>query len=311
MSRLVVLGSVNADHVLQVEQFPRPGETVRGHGYRILPGGKGANQAVAAARLGADTGFIARIGNDPTGLGMREAFARDGMQVDGVTIDPALPTGIAIIYVAASGENSIGIAAEANGALTPAVVQSQADKIRAAELLLLQLEVPLESVEAAVTIARVNGVKVVLNPAPAMPLPAGLLAQVDLITPNQTEAEMLTGIAVNDTASATRAAAALHQAGIPEVMITLGKDGVWHSQQGAGRLVPGFRVKAVDTTAAGDTFNGGLLAEWLRCGDWDQAIRFAHAAAAISVTRPGAQTSIPTLAEVEAFLANPPEAPAV
>lgn len=306
MSKLVVLGSVNADHVLQVTDFPRPGETVTGRGYRIVPGGKGANQAVAAARLGADIGFIARIGQDAIGAQMYAGFQADGMDVQGVSVDPKLPTGIAIIYVADHGENSIGISPEANGALTPAVLAQHQSLLLAADTLLLQLEVPLETVAAAIELAHANQVKVVLNPAPARALPAELLAQVDLITPNQTEAELLTGIPVTDAPSAAAAAAKFHGLGITEVMITLGKAGVWYSRQGVGKLVPGFRVDAVDTTAAGDTFNGALLAELQRSDDMNAAIRFAHAAAAISVTRPGAQTSIPTRREVEQFLASHP-----
>jgi ribokinase len=304
MSKLVVLGSINADHVLQVTDFPRPGETVTGRGYRIVPGGKGANQAVAAARLGADIGFIARIGQDAIGAQMYTGFQQDGMDVQGVSIDPQLPTGIAIIYVADHGENSIGISPEANGALTPEVVEQFKPLLLAADTLLLQLEVPLETVAAAISLAHANQVKVVLNPAPARPLSAELLAQVDLITPNQTEAELLTGVPVNDAQSAAAAAAQFHALGIPEVMITMGKAGVWYSKRGVGKLVPGFRVQAVDTTAAGDTFNGALLAQLQRNDDMDAAIRFAHAAAAISVTRPGAQTSIPTRREVEQFLAS-------
>lgn len=302
MKQLVVLGSVNADHVLRVPHFPRPGETLRGHSYQVLPGGKGANQAVAAARLGADIGFIARIGDDAIGRQMRDGFAADGIEVSAVECDPGLPTGIAIIYVSDEGENSIGLSAEANGALTPEVVERHAALIQDADTLLLQLEVPLESVLRAATLAHQGGTRVVLNPAPAQPLPQALLALVDLITPNQTEAELLTGVAVTDEASARAAATRFHAMGIGSVMITLGAQGVYWSEQGEATLIPGFRVTATDTTAAGDTFNGALLAERLRGASMAEAIRFAHAAAAISVTRFGAQSSIPTLAEVRNFL---------
>lgn len=302
MNRLVVLGSVNADHVLRVPHFPRPGETLTGHGYQIVPGGKGANQAVAAARLGAPVSFIARVGDDAIGRQMRDGFAKDGIDVSAVELDQALPTGIAIIYVSDEGENSIGISAEANGALSPAMVREHEGLIAAAHTLLLQLEVPLESVFEAARLARAHGTRVVLNPAPARALSAELLALVDLITPNQTEAELLTGIPVKDEASAREAAARLHQMGIREVMITLGSQGVYCSQGGRQTLIPGFRVEAVDTTAAGDTFNGALLAAELAGADFAGAVRFAHGAAALSVTRLGAQSSIPTKAEVDAFL---------
>lgn len=306
MKQLIVLGSVNADHVLRVPHFPRPGETLRGHSYQVLPGGKGANQAVAAARLGADIGFIARIGDDAIGRQMRDGFEADGIDVSAVESDPTLPTGIAIIYVSDEGENSIGLSAEANGALSPEVVERHAARIAGADTLLLQLEVPLESVQRAATLAHAAGTRVVLNPAPAQPLPASLLALVDLITPNQTEAELLTGVVVTDEASARAAAARFHAMGIASVMITLGAQGVYWSEQGEAALIPGFRVTATDTTAAGDTFNGALLAEQLRGASMQEAIRFAHAAAALSVTRFGAQSSIPHLAEVRAFLKEHP-----
>lgn len=302
MNRLVVLGSVNADHVLRVPHFPRPGETLTGHGYQVVPGGKGANQAVAAARLGAPVSFIARIGDDAIGRQMQAGFAADGIDVSAVERDDRLPTGIAIIYVSDEGENSIGISAEANGALDPAMVKRHESMIADAHTLLLQLEVPLESVFEAARLARTHGTRVVLNPAPARPLSAELLALVDLITPNQTEAELLTGVPVTDEASAREAAARFHQLGIQEVMITLGAQGVYCSNPSQQALIPGFRVTAVDTTAAGDTFNGALLAAQLAGHDFHGAVRFAHGAAALSVTRLGAQSSIPSEAEVEAFL---------
>ncbi|HAT04823.1 MAG TPA: ribokinase [Aeromonas salmonicida] len=302
MNRLVVLGSVNADHVLRVPHFPRPGETLTGHSYQVVPGGKGANQAVAAARLGALVSFIARIGDDAIGQQMRQGFEQDGIDVSAVELDETLPTGIAIIYVSDEGENSIGISAEANGALSPAMVKRHEAMIADAHTLLLQLEVPLESVFEAAKLARSHGTRVVLNPAPARPLPAELLALVDLITPNQTEAELLTGVKVSDEASAAQAAARFHQMGISDVMITLGSQGVYCSNAKQRQLIPGFRVEAVDTTAAGDTFNGALLAAELAGADFNAAVRFAHGAAALSVTKFGAQSSIPSKVEVDAFL---------
>ena len=302
MNRLVVLGSVNADHVLRVPHFPRPGETLTGHSYQVVPGGKGANQAVAAARLGAPVAFIARIGDDAIGQQMRQGFAQDGIDVSAVELDDTLPTGIAIIYVSDEGENSIGISAEANGALSPAMVKRHETLIADAHTLLLQLEVPLGSVFESARLARAHGTRVVLNPAPAQPLSSELLALVDLITPNQTEAELLTGVKVTDETSAAQAAARFHQMGISDVMITLGSQGVYCSNARQQQLIPGFRVEAVDTTAAGDTFNGALLAAELAGADFKAAVRFAHGAAALSVTKFGAQSSIPSKQEVEAFL---------
>ncbi|PKH05250.1 ribokinase [Moritella sp. Urea-trap-13] len=303
MNKLVVLGSVNADHVLQVASFPRPGETLLGHSYAVIPGGKGANQAVAAARLGADIAFIACVGDDSFGHNMINEFTRDGINTQAVMIEQNTPTGIAMIQVAATGENSICISAEANACLTPERLAPHSDLITQADTLLMQLETPIATITQAAKIAKQAGTRVVLNPAPAQALDDELLAIVDLITPNETEAELLTGIKVTDMASAQVAANVLHAKGISEVMITLGSQGVWISERGEGKQVKGFRVDAVDTTAAGDTFNGGLLAGLQAGLVLNDAIIFAHAAAAISVTRVGAQTSIPTKAEVDAFLA--------
>ncbi|PXF29009.1 ribokinase [Pokkaliibacter plantistimulans] len=303
---LVVLGSVNADHILQVEHFPRPGETIRGRGYQVVAGGKGANQAVAAARLGGNVSFIACVGNDDTGRSMREAFAQDGMNIDGVMVESDLPTGIAIIYINAEGENCIGLSEEANGRLSAERIEPHLPMIKQAGALLMQLETPLDGCILAARTAREAGVRVVLNPAPARSLPAELLSQVDMITPNETEAEVLTGIAVRDQASAAEAAASLHALGISTVVITLGSQGAYISQRSDagtdGAVITGFKVQAVDTTAAGDTFNAGLLVALLEGKSMQEAVPFAHAAAAISVTRLGAQTSIPRRAEVDSFL---------
>ncbi|WP_315905034.1 ribokinase [Vibrio fluvialis] len=304
MNKLVVLGSVNADHVLQVPSFPRPGETLHGRKYQVIPGGKGANQAVAAARLKADIGFIACVGDDSFGINIRESFKLDGMNISGVKMQPNCPTGIAMIQVSDSGENSICISAEANARLTAETIEPDLARIREAKYLLMQLETPIDGIVKAAQVAKEARTNVILNPAPARELPDELLSCVDVITPNETEAEVLTGITVTDDESAQLAADALHRKGIEIVMITLGAKGVWLSQNGRGALIPGFRVQATDTTAAGDTFNGALVTGLLEEMPLESAIKFAHAAAAISVTRFGAQTSIPNRAEVDAFLAN-------
>ncbi|CAK4074273.1 ribokinase [Vibrio sp. 16] len=304
MNKLVVLGSVNVDHVLQVPSFPRPGETLHGRNYQVIPGGKGANQAVAAARLNADTGFIACVGDDAFGINIRENFKMDNININGVKMQPNCPTGIAMIQVADSGENSICISAEANAKLTAESIEPDLERIRQAKYLLMQLETPMCGIEKAARVAKEAKTNVILNPAPARELSDELLACVDVITPNETEAEVLTGITVNDNETAQEAANALHGKGIELVMITLGAKGVWLSQNGRGKLIPGFKVEATDTTAAGDTFNGALVTGLLEDLPLESAIKFAHAAAAISVTRFGAQTSIPTRGEVDAFLAE-------
>lgn len=300
--KLVVLGSINADHILNLESFPTPGETVTGHHYQVAFGGKGANQAVAAGRSGADIAFIACTGDDDIGERVRRQLERDRIDVAPVRAVNAQSTGVALIFVNAEGENVIAIHAGANAALSPALVEAQHDRIAQASALLMQLESPIESVLAAAKIARRHNTTVALNPAPARELPDELLSLVDIITPNETEAEKLTGIRVENDEDAAKAALALHAKGIHTVLITLGSRGVWASVNGEGHRVPGFKVDAVDTIAAGDTFNGALITALLEETPLPEAIRFAHAAAAIAVTRKGAQPSVPWREEIEAFL---------
>ena len=301
---LVVLGSINADHILNLESFPAPGETVTGNQCQVAFGGKGANQAVAAGRSGANIAFIACTGDDDTGERVRKQLASDNIDIAPVSVVAGESTGVALIFVNAEGENVIGIHAGANAALTTERVEEQHGIIAGAEALLMQLESPVESVLAAAKIAHENHTTVVLNPAPARVLSDELLALVDIITPNETEAEKLTGIRVENDDDAARAARALHDKGIGTVIITLGSRGVWASVNGEGRRVPGFKVKAIDTIAAGDTFNGALVTALLEGKRMDDAIRFAHAAAAIAVTRKGAQPSVPWRKEIDEFLSQ-------
>ena len=301
---LVVLGSINADHILNLESFPTPGETVTGNQYQVAFGGKGANQAVAAGRSGANIAFIACTGDDDTGERVRKQLAGDNIDIAPVSVVAGESTGVALIFVNAEGENVIGIHAGANAALTTKRVEAQRERVANAEALLMQLESPVESVLAAAKIAHENHTTVVLNPAPARVLSDELLALVDIITPNETEAEKLTGIRVENDGDAARAAQALHDKGIGTVIITLGSRGVWASVNGEGRRVPGFKVKAIDTIAAGDTFNGALVTALLEGKNLDDAIRFAHAAAAIAVTRKGAQPSVPWRKEIDEFLSQ-------
>lgn len=300
--KLVVLGSINADHILNLESFPTPGETVTGNQYQVAFGGKGANQAVAAGRSGADIAFIACTGDDDTGERVRQQLANDRIDVAPVSVIPGESTGVALIFVNGEGENVIGIHAGANAALSPALVEAQKTRIAQADALLMQLESPQESVLLAAKIAHQHQTQVILNPAPARELSDELLALVDIITPNETEAEKLTGIRVENDDDAAKAAQALHAKGIDTVIITLGSRGVWASVKGEGQRVAGFKVQAIDTIAAGDTFNGALITALLEDKPLNEAIRFAHAAAAIAVTRKGAQPSVPWREEIDEFL---------
>ncbi len=301
---LVVLGSINADHILNLDAFPRPGETLTGTHYQVAFGGKGANQAVAAGRSGANISFIACTGDDDIGERIRKQLASDNIDVAPVSAIAGESTGVALIFVNGEGENVIGIHAGANAALSTDLVAAQEKRIADADALLMQLESPLESVLAAAKIARQHGTKVVLNPAPARELSDELLALVDIITPNETEAEKLTGVKVETDEDAAIAAQALHDKGIETVIITLGSRGVWASEQGKGQRVPGFKVQAIDTIAAGDTFNGALMTALLEGEALPKALRFAHAAAAIAVTRKGAQPSVPWRKEIDEFLSQ-------
>ena len=303
-SRLTVLDSINVDHIMNIAQFPAPGETVIGKQYQTAFGGKGANQAVACGRSGADITFIACVGDDAIGAEILAQLQRDRIHTAAVSVVPEAATGVAMIFVNEDGENVIGISAGANAALTPEHFAPYKGLVEQSDALLMQLESPLETVIAAAQAAKNHQTRVILNPAPARELPDSLLKLVDVITPNETEAEKLTGISVSDETGAARAAQVLHDRGIGQVLITLGSRGVWLSVNGEGRRIPGFKVNAVDTIAAGDTFNGAYVTALLEGKPADEAVRFAHAAAAIAVTRRGAQPSVPWRREIDAFLAE-------
>ncbi|MCT8264158.1 ribokinase [Proteus sp. G2618] len=303
--KLVILGSVNADHILNVAHFPLPGETISGNQFQMVFGGKGANQAVAAGRCGANISFLACLGNDDIGKKAKAQLMTDNIDTKSIELIDDVATGVALIFVNQQGENVIGIHAGANGRLDTSYVQLHGNIIKEADALLMQLESPLDSVLKAAEIAKQENVQVILNPAPAQALPDELLSLVDIITPNETETEYLTGIKVIDDESAQQAADVLHNKGIKTVLITLGSRGVWVSEQNnKGCIVPAFKVKAVDTIAAGDTFNGALITALLEGQSMMSAIKFAHAAAAIAVTRAGAQPSVPWRHEVDTFLAS-------
>lgn len=298
---IVVVGSSNTDMIIKLARIPRPGETVLGGEFFSAAGGKGANQAVGAARAGGKVTFVARVGDDIFGNQAVAGFRKDGINVDCVFRDRASPSGVALIFVARDGENSIAVAGGANARLTPADVKRSARAIRSAAVLVVQLETPLETVQAAAGIAAKAGVRFILNPAPARTLPDSLLRLVSILTPNETEAEILTGINVTDAATAAKAADRLLARGVKTVILTLGSRGAFLADAGGKQLVRGFKVKAVDTTAAGDIFNGALAVALAEERALPAAVRFANAAAAISVTRWGAQPSAPTRNEIGRF----------
>jgi len=302
--RIVVVGSSNTDMIIRLDHIPQPGETILGGQFLTAAGGKGANQAVGAARAGGAVTFVARVGRDIFGDQAIQGFKRDGIRVETVFRDPQLPSGVALIFVAKDGENSIAVASGANGALRPGDVRKARAAFRGARMLLMQLEIPLETVTAAASMAAMEGVPVILNPAPARALPDRLLRHISLLTPNESEAEMLSGIKVTNTAAAARAARKLRQRGVETVILTLGGRGAFVSSPEGETLVPGFRVKTVDTTAAGDIFNGALAVGLGEGKPLLEAVRFANAAAALSVSRMGAQPSAPRRSEIEAFLSD-------
>ncbi|MGO9201244.1 MAG: ribokinase [Limisphaerales bacterium] len=301
--RTLVVGSSNTDMIIKTDRIPRPGETILGGEFVTAAGGKGANQAVAAARAGGDVTFVARVGQDIFGDKALAGFIQEGIHVEHVQRDPAAPSGVALIFVAKDGENSIAVAGGANLRLSQADVKQAAPAIAAASTVLMQLETPLETVRAAAQIAARTGVAVILNPAPARVLPDELLKLVSVLTPNETEAELLAGIAVTDEAMAALAAEKLRARGVETVILTLGARGAFVATASIRQLVPGFPVEAVDTTAAGDVFNGALAVALGEGKPLLQAVRFANAAAAISVTRLGAQPSAPSRKEIESLLA--------
>ncbi len=305
-NRVVVVGSYNTDMTIKAVRIPQPGETLLGGRFTMGAGGKGANQAVAAARAGAEVWFIARVGADAFGEAALKSFRQDEINIDYVIRDRETPTGVACIVVDEAGENSIVVASGANLRLQPRDVEAAKDIIAAADILLLQLESPLETVEAAAQMAAGFGVRVVLNPAPARPLQPALLRNLAFITPNQIEAEMLTGVKIDTEKSWRDSTRALRAQGVAVAMITLGAQGIFVAAEKSSFLSSAFKVKVLDTTAAGDIFNGALAAFLSRERALDEAVYMAGAAAALSVTKLGAQASAPFLADIQHFLRNQP-----
>jgi ribokinase len=298
-SYILVVGSSNTDMVVKSERLPVPGETILGGAFLMAAGGKGANQAVAAARLGGEVVFVGKVGADMFGQKTIELLRNERIDTGDVRIDSDHPSGVALITVDAQGENCIVVASGANGNLLPGDVA--VEKIKQAALVVMQLEIPLGTVEYVAAEAAAHFVPVILNPAPARVLPDHLLKQVTILTPNQQEAGMLTGVRIDDWGSAGRAAAALAGKGVKTVIITMGAEGALLLDQGKFERVLAPVVKAVDTTAAGDVFCGALAVAMVEGRPVKEAVGFACAAAALSVTRMGAQTSAPTRSAVDRF----------
>jgi len=302
--KLLVVGSINLDLVASSQRIPLPGETVSGKTFNTFPGGKGANQAVAAGRLGAPVSMIGRLGNDAFGAQLRASLEAAGVDTKAVEVVPT-SSGIALITTADDGQNAIVVVPGANGELSPRELEKHLALIREAGIILAQLEIPLETIELLATIARRENIPLMLDPAPARALPASLLASVDWLTPNETETMTLLQRKATELSSedAEDAALQLLTQGSRNVLLKLGERGCYVALgNGERTLVPAYRVKAVDTTAAGDAFNGAFATALLRGSDPVASVKFAAAVAAISVTRRGAQPSMPTPSEVEAFL---------
>ena len=301
--RVAVVGSFNMDLVFGAARMPERGETIPGSAFGMFIGGKGANQAVAAARAGAQVEMVGRLGSDGFGTDIARALEEEGIRLRHVVRDPQEGTGVAGIVVAADGANSIVVVPRANMKLSEADVRKARGAIAAADVLLLQLEVPLEASLAAAKIARQAGVKVVLNPAPARDLPDALYAAVDVITPNETETHFLTGVTASTPEGASEAAAVLRQRGVKTVLLTLGERGALLLEEGARpREIPSYPVEVVDTTAAGDAFCGALGVGLAEGRSMEEAARFACAAGALACTVMGAGPSLPTRAAIAALM---------
>ena len=300
--QILVVGSSNTDMVIKAAHLPRPGETILGGTFFMNPGGKGANQAVAIARLGGSVTFICKTGSDIFGHQSQQLFEEEGINTSYVFSDSGNPSGVALITVDEKAENCIVVASGANANLLPSDLAKAEEAIEQADLILMQLEVPMETVCFVADIAWQKGKKVILNPAPAHPLPADLLRHLYLITPNETEAEMITGVKITDESSAGEAARLLSEMGVQHVIITLGSKGALIYSGGKAEMVPALKVEAVDTTAAGDVFNGALTVALSEGRSLKEAARFACKASAISVTRVGAQSSAPYRNEVDSFV---------
>jgi ribokinase len=306
MPHIVVVGSLNMDLVVEVPKIPQPGETVLGKNFATFPGGKGANQAVAAARLGAKVSLIGRVGQDAFGDQLLTSAQADGINVSHVGRDDSAATGVAMITVDEEGQNSIAVASGANFRLTADQVREAWAKLDDVDILVMPLETPIETIAVAAELARQSGVTVVLNPAPARPLPDEILASVDVLVPNEPETEQLTGMTISTVDDSQAAARQLLTLGVGNVVLTLGRQGALalEGDKDQFALIPACQVDVVDTTAAGDAFVGGIAVGLGEGKSLVDSVRFANAVGALAVTKLGAQPSMPTRDEVERFLSK-------
>ncbi|MEG3660175.1 ribokinase [Arenibacter palladensis] len=292
-NKILIVGSCNTDMVIKTERFPLPGETIIGGEFFMNPGGKGANQAMAAKRLGGEVIFIGKIGEDIFGQNSLNLMKSEGIDIRYLGKDSEMPSGVALITVDSTGENSIVVAPGSNGKLTPADFDRALSELDEVAVILLQLEIPLETVEHIVRIASKNDIRIVLNPAPGRDLPDTMLKDISAITPNETEAEILTGVKVVDIDTAKKASEILRSRGVREVIITMGAEGAFVLSDSYNGMVRTPSVEVQDTTAAGDTFNGALAVGLAEKKSLHEAVELACKVASLSVTRMGAQSSIP------------------
>ncbi len=298
MTKIVVVGSSNTDMVVKTPRFPLPGETILGGDFFMFPGGKGANQAVAASRLKGNVDFICCVGDDIFGKKALEGYQKEGLNISGAQVLKGEPSGVALITVNAQGENEIVVASGANLKLSVNYLEEQLKKSDGDAIYLTQLETPIEVVSSLVDYCRKNNQKLVINPAPAQKLSSDILRDLYLITPNETETKLLTGIEVENEESAVAACEVFFERGVQNVLITMGKKGAFFMNAKQRFLLPGERVNAVDTTAAGDVFNGALVVCLSQNKTWKESIAFANKAAALSVTKMGAQESAPFINDI-------------